>query len=38
METGYTVSGSQYTSLLEEGFIPVETAPEVTVQEQHTGK
>lgn len=38
METGYKVKESKHTSLLEDGFMPVETAPEVTIQEQYTGK
>ena len=35
METGYIVKESKHTSLLEDGFMPVETALEVPVQEQH---
>lgn len=34
METGYTVNEGKHTSLLEDGFMPVETALEVPVQEQ----
>ena len=34
METSYTVKESKHTSLLEDGFMPVEIALEVPVQEQ----
>ena len=35
METGYTLKEGKYIGLLEDGFIPVETAPEVPIQEQY---
>lgn len=35
METGYTLNEGKHTSLLEDDFMPVETAPEVPVQEQY---
>lgn len=34
METGYTVKENKHTSLLDDGFMPVETVLEVPVQEQ----
>jgi len=38
MEAGYTVNESKYTSLMEDGFMPVETALEVPIQEQFKNK
>jgi len=34
METGYTVNESKYISLMEDGFMQIETALEVPVQKQ----
>lgn len=38
METTYTVNENKHTSLLEDGFMPLETAPEVPVHEQFISK